>query len=195
MNKTTNQPTQRNWPIFLAMLVLLGVLLGYLWWSKTQPSTLSLQESDAASAFSAATGTAYTNLAGNEVALDAYLGQVVVVYSWASWCPQCMTELVAVNDLANTFSNDEVAVLAINRSDSATLAQRFLSETIGTETAVQLVLDSDDRFYTTLGGYTMPETVIFAPDGSIAARYRQNFRQPIVTAVVRDLLEATTVTE
>ncbi|MCA9366641.1 TlpA family protein disulfide reductase [Candidatus Kaiserbacteria bacterium] len=132
---------------------------------------IKLHDSRAGAALSSGETTSkYTDLTGAQLSLDAYLGHTLIVYSWASWCPQCSVDLKALE--AYSVAHDDVVILAINRAEPAVTARRYLNATIGTNTKIKLVLDPEDRFFTSLSGYAMPETIFFTPDGSEYSRIR-----------------------
>lgn len=106
----------------------------------------------------------YTDLEGNVVGLTSYIGEVLVVTSWATWCPSCVDSLKELSELSSMYG-DEVKILAVNRSDQPNIAKAFLKKyEISNE--VELVLDEDDRFFKKIDGYTMPETVIYDHEGN-----------------------------
>ncbi|MCB9813883.1 TlpA family protein disulfide reductase [Candidatus Nomurabacteria bacterium] len=118
----------------------------------------------------------FTDLEGNAVGLTSYVGEVIVVSSWASWCPSCVDSLKELSLLSGLYG-DEVKILAVNRSDQANIAKAFLKKYEISNT-VELVLDEDDRFFKKIDGYTMPETVIYDHKG------REVFHKHGVTSVV-----------
>lgn len=113
----------------------------------------------------------YTDLEGNSVALTDYLGMTLVVTSWASWCPECALSLPKFSDIGKQYEGKGVKVLAINRSEPANIAVKFL-ESIKAGEGVVLVLDPDDRFYTSIGGYNMPETIFYDKEGNLTHHQR-----------------------
>lgn len=174
--------------ITLLVLVLILLLVAMTaWWSIQHLQTKKLLQSDAGSALSDEGGTQYTDFSGNELSLDLYLGKILIVYSWASWCPQCKDDLKILEQFANESNDKEVAVLAINRGEHAATAERFLNTTIGTSPKLQLVLDPDDRFFHQLDGYAMPETIIFNPDGSEYRRIRTTLSIDELKAVLDNI--------
>lgn len=133
------------------------------------------------------TESTYTDLAGNPVDLTGYTGSIVVVNAWASWCPFCAQELADLAVVANEFSDQEVAILAINRTESKEQVERFMRTLPNTE-GVTFALDPTDHFYQSIDGFAMPETVIYGPNGNIVFRKRgvmtvDEMRQEINTAV------------
>ena len=133
----------------------------YAWSTIEDKRTAKLHDSDAFSVLETLEGQSpYTDLQGDEVSLINYFGNVLVVSSWASWCPDCSTHLPLLDELAVEYADKGVQVLAINRSEPATTAERFL-RTVNATSAVVLVLDPDDKFYKSVEVYAMPETIFY----------------------------------
>jgi len=102
---------------------------------------------------------------GTKVSLDDFDGKVRVVNSWATWCPFCVTELPHFVELQEEFDN-EIVVIAINRRESLTTARDFTDSLEISEDLIFL-LDSNDSFYQSIGGFSMPETLFINADGEI----------------------------
>lgn len=113
----------------------------------------------------------YTDLDGNAIDLRDYFGSIMIVNAWATWCPFCKSELADFEKLASTYADQEVIVLAINRSESKEVAKRFI-EKHGPFNHVTFILDQDDRFYDSVGGFSMPETIFYNPDGEVVLQKR-----------------------
>lgn len=112
----------------------------------------------------------YTDLNQNPVDIKEYAGRVLVINSWATWCPFCTQELKDFVALKNEFG-DQIHVLAINRSEEPTTARVFV-ERAGGEQGLVYLLDPDDVFYRSVGGFSMPETVFYDREGNIAVHKR-----------------------
>ena len=173
-----------HYGIVAGIICVLLVVLGYIIFTKLDNQRAAEQAAN--QAFQALGGTKqdtapYTDIAGNPVALNDYLGSVIVVNSWASWSPDSRTELPLLAEIANEF--EDVHIVAINRAEPATTAERFL-KTIGTYDQVQLVLDPTDRYYAVINGYAMPETVVYNADGDITFRKHG----PVTKAELEDAL-------
>jgi len=113
----------------------------------------------------------YTDLLGNPIALEQYLGRTLVVATWASWSPFSTGDLKMLSELRTEFSSDEVVFMAINRKETKEQAARFL-QTVPEVSGVVMVLDPRDAFYLTVGGYAMPEVVVYNSRGEVAQHYR-----------------------
>jgi thiol-disulfide isomerase/thioredoxin len=108
----------------------------------------------------------YTDLDGNPVTLTEYVGEALIVTSWASWCPSCEKNLSNLSKVIKEYEDKNVRVLAVNRAEPAKTAQLFL-KTIDATPNIILVLDPDDNFFKSINGYTVPETLFYDFKGSV----------------------------
>lgn len=154
-------------------VVFLLVLAVAVWWQQVYLSSHERSASPAAAALEGPGegADAYTNLAGEAITLDAYLGRVLVVLSWASWCPSCAEGLARVRDITATYPSDQVTYLAINRAEPKETAERYIN-VMQIATDEQIILDPTDRYYQAIDGYAMPELVVYTAAGDIHQRLR-----------------------
>ena len=97
-------------------------------------------------------------------------GKVVVLNSWASWCPPCEAEMPAFVSLADSADPEDVVVIGLNVSDELDAATAFMAEK-GIEFPV--VADPDGALLASIPGVppkSLPSTVILDREGRIAAR-------------------------
>lgn len=154
------------------MVAVVAAVSFYTWTIVQKNRAALIPESEALSVLKTTEGQLpYTDLEGNPVALTDFVGEVLVVNSWASWCPACAKDLPLLSSVAETFKNDDVQILAINRSEPGSTAELFL-RSINATPSIKLVLDPDDRFYESIGGYTMPETIFYDKAGKIVHHNR-----------------------
>lgn len=59
---------------------------------------------------------------GKGVSLKKYLGKVVLINFWASWCPPCLEEMPSLEVLQNQFKNSDFVLVSVNR-DSGNFAK------------------------------------------------------------------------
>lgn len=170
----------------IAIMVVVVAAASFYTWTIVQKNRTALTpESEALSVLKTSEGQLpFTDLEGNPVALTDFLGDVLVVSSWASWCPACAKDLPLLSTVAQTFENDGVRVLAINRSEPGNTAERFL-RSINATPGIKLVLDPDDRFYESIGGYTMPETIFYDRTGKIVHHNRGSMTQDEMNQYVK----------
>lgn len=107
---------------------------------------------------------------GNQVSVNDFPGKILVINSWAAWCPFCVDELPAFRDLQELFAND-IVVIAIDRQESLSTAQNY-TDSAGISDAYIFLLDPDDSFYRSIGGFSMPETLFVDTEGNIRVHKR-----------------------
>lgn len=107
---------------------------------------------------------------GKDVHLYEYRRQIIVAYTWASWCVYCGDELKRLADLKKTYG-DKIQILAVNRAEPRPTAKEFI-DSLGLGDDVTLLLDPTDSFFKSIGGYAMPETVFINEAGDIVYHQR-----------------------
>ena len=107
---------------------------------------------------------------GNMVVLSDFSGKIIVVNSWAVWCPFCKKELGDFARLQEEFKND-IVVIAIDRQESLKIAKEF-TDSEGITHDLILLLDPSDSFYRSIGGFSMPETIFVDREGNIIIHKR-----------------------
>ena len=101
--------------------------------------------------------TSFVDYAGDSYVLNQNDSKLIVVNSWASWCPFCKRELTDFIRATSKYSPKDVTVIAINRGESLDISKSF-SENLNANKLVFL-LDLGDKFYKEIGGFSMPETL------------------------------------
>ncbi|MBF0473050.1 MAG: TlpA family protein disulfide reductase [Nitrospirae bacterium] len=69
-------------------------------------------------------GFEIVDLNGNKIILNQYIGKVVLLHFWATWCPACASEIPALNALRDKFKDSDLVILAI-AEDSQKLVEPF----------------------------------------------------------------------
>lgn len=167
-------------------VITLGILVGVLLvgaavaWYFTASSDQFSKQTAAGTALQ--TGTTveespFRDLSGEPITLDQFEGRVLVVNSWASWCPFCRDELPRLAEIARSYADEDVTVLAINREESKEQAERFLNSIDADLSGITFVLDTEDVFYESIAGFTMPETVFYDRAGEIVVHKRGDLGQ------------------
>ncbi len=167
------------------ILVVLLVGAWYTWQAVKKQKALKAVDNPAGHVLQTSSDYApYTDLAGNQMSLEDHLGKVLVVNSWASWSPFSEVDLRYLSEFAEqTFA--EVQVIAINRAENPLTAERYLRRSDQTKN-ILLVLDPDDRYYRSIGGFAMPETIIYDEKGEV----RLHVRGELTRAEVKEQFEA-----
>jgi thiol-disulfide isomerase/thioredoxin len=69
-----------------------------------------------------------TNLEGTSVSLKDYLGSVVLVNMWATWCPPCKAEMPTLQAFYDEYKDRGFEIIAINDGDTIDLVKPFVQE-------------------------------------------------------------------
>ena len=104
-----------------------------------------------------------TLLSGEVVNTDDLRGSVVMINLWATWCGPCINEMPDIQKLRETYTDEQLVILAVNIGDDVASAQRFAAANpsytfaMGTEAAGKLSM---------LSAY-IPYTIIADPSGTV----------------------------
>lgn len=123
---------------------------------------------------------------GNEVKLSDYSGKPLVINLWAVWCPFCVKELSDFAVVQKEFT-DEVVMVAVNRGESLKKAKE-LSDELGITNELKFLLDLNDSFYRSIGGFAMPETLFVDVQGRVRFHKRGPMDKEEIRQRVRHLI-------
>lgn len=108
----------------------------------------------------------FTNQLGEEVTLADFKGKTVLLNLWATWCPPCIREMPALNELAKEFKDKNFIVLAIATGRQGREgADRFLKKRKLTD--LISYHDRNQNFLHLMDMDTLPVSFIIAPDGKM----------------------------
>lgn len=125
---------------------------------------------DAMSDFNTFAEASLVDYEGSEIPLERFRGRPLVINSWAVWCPFCREELPDFAELQKEFG-DKITVIAIDRQESLAKAKSYTDE-LGITDNMLFLLDPQDAFYKSIGGFSMPETIFVNSDGDIVVHKR-----------------------
>ena len=125
---------------------------------------------------------------GNTISVNDFPGKILVINSWAAWCPFCVEELPAFRDLQELFPND-IVVIAIDRQESLSTAKNY-TDNAGISDAYIFLLDPKDSFYRSIGGFSMPETLFVDTEGNIRVHKRGPMKLDEMVKKVESILNS-----
>ena len=102
------------------------------------------------------------------VSLSDLKSRVVVVNFWASWCLECRQEHEALAAAWARYRDRGVVLVGIPFQDTRSESLRYLAEVGGDWPQLD---DGGDRVALDYGVTGVPETVLIAPDGTVAFRW------------------------
>ena len=116
--------------------------------------------------------SAQTNL-GDSFTLSEQTGNVVLINFWATWCGPCVEEMPALQDLYEEYGDlDNVKIILINAGESSQTVHRFLSQNGYT---MPCIYDTDNAVNDQYGVTSIPYTVIFNKDGTVAETFEGSY--------------------
>jgi thiol-disulfide isomerase/thioredoxin len=103
---------------------------------------------------------------GDDVALNDYLGQVILLDFWATWCAPCRIEMPWFAEFFDKYEALGFVVLAFNVDDDVPAIRAF-AERYGMDFPVLVGVDRDDLMDAYGPPVDYPTGVLIARDGNI----------------------------
>lgn len=103
----------------------------------------------------------YVTLEGKPTSLVGHMGKPFALIAWASWCPSCGDQLHMLGHVA---SERSFPIIAVNRGETLGVANDFL-RSIQRPEGLEYVVDTKDIVFSTMGGFAMPELIIYNAGG------------------------------
>ena len=107
---------------------------------------------------------------GGEVqTLDAFLGKVVVLNFWATWCPPCVAEMPYLDELAGAHGGDHLVVvtMAMERAAESKILEFY--ERIGSHN-LGIYRDPDMALARSMRVFGLPTTLLIDHEGNVVAQ-------------------------
>jgi peroxiredoxin len=101
---------------------------------------------------------------GKEASLSQFRGKIVMVNFWESSCSGCASEMPDIQAVFDTWSRDDLEILAVNNGERAAFVQSFIDSKGLTFPAL---LDSDQAVSNIYQISTIPTTYFINADGII----------------------------
>lgn len=112
----------------------------------------------------------FTDFSGNTVDMLDFVGTPLVLNSWAVWCPFCRKELPDFAQVQRDLGSD-VKIVAIDRQEPLQTVKSYTDE-LDVTNDLLFLLDEEDSFYRSIGGFSMPETLFINREGDIVFHKR-----------------------
>jgi len=108
---------------------------------------------------------ALKTLDGQALSLADQKGKVVLIDTWATWCPPCRASLPHLDKLYQSVKDKGVNVYAVNVQEEADDVEAFVKKT---NLTVPVLLDKDGAVSQAYKASAIPETIIIGKDGKVA---------------------------
>jgi len=137
--------------------------------------------------------TEFQDQAGATTTLQAFVGKVLVVNFWATWCAPCVEELPTLDALQTQLGGDKFSVLAISQDrEGAKVVTPFLEK--NTWKALPVYLEPKGRFARDAKMRGLPTTLILDKQGREVGRLEgtTHWTDAAIVAKLKELIGETT---
>ena len=179
-----SMPLLRALPLTALALALGGA---GVWWFAAGSAKVAERAEEPAPLRDKAPAFLLEDMRGGKVSSVAFAGRVRVITVWASWCPLCAEELAELDALQRTWG-ERIAVIAINRAEPEVDARAFLEKVLGKGYTLRALMDPEDSFYKTIGGFAMPETLFLNAAGETVLHQRGPLAREEARTIVERIL-------
>jgi thiol-disulfide isomerase/thioredoxin len=129
------------------------------------------------------------DMEGRDVALASFRGRPIILNFWATWCGPCKAEIPALNEVADAYRAQRLAVLGISVDDKPELLREFSSVyKMNYPVLVGLGHEQFQEIYGAL--HQVPVTWLIRGDGTVFLKHDGPVTKEWLDAKVRSLVGA-----
>ncbi|OGQ48073.1 MAG: hypothetical protein A3I09_01855 [Deltaproteobacteria bacterium RIFCSPLOWO2_02_FULL_47_10] len=107
------------------------------------------------------------DLNDNLIQLSSFKGSPVLVHFWATWCPQCVYEIPALDDFATKYPDIKVLTVSEDEGGQDAVSAFFRDD----KPSFTILLDGDGKVADKYKNYKVPETYLLDTDGKFVYRF------------------------
>lgn len=174
--------------LYTVIVLVAAVLVGMLFFGPSDHRNMQSNPatSESKNNLEQFSGFSLKDYSGKTVESSQFRGKPLVINSWAAWCPFCKAELPAFADIQDQLKN-QVVIVAVDRGESLDVAKQY-SDAQGTTGQLVFLLDPDDSFYKSIGGFSMPETIFVDKNGNVQYHKRGPMEKQEILQRVQSLI-------
>lgn len=124
---------------------------------------------------------------GETVTLSEYIGDVVVVNFWATWCPPCRGEMPEFDEMNKVFTKEgDVHIIAVNMTDGRRDSKKKVDNFIAKYNySLKVLYDEKSSVAQAYGVQYLPTTYVIGKDGKITGKIIGGTNKQTVMGIVR----------
>jgi len=124
-------------------------------------------------------------LGGDESSLSDYMGKVVIVNFWGTYCPPCVREMPLIQSYYEQYKEKGVVVLAVNENDPLVSIKAFIRQY---KLTFPILLDKD-TVRKQYGVTEYPTTFILDTKGKIAYKQVGEINESFIRGALTKLVK------
>ena len=126
------------------------------------------------------------DLDGNEVSLKDFLGEVILVNNWATWCPPCREEMPEFKAYYDKYKDQGFQVIAIEAGEPEAEVRNFV-EQAGLDFVI--LLDPENKSLITFQHNSLPNSFVIDRKGNLRLAWLGAINGPTLEKYVTPLLK------
>ena len=130
------------------------------------------------------------NLADQDISSDQLKGKVVVLDFWATWCVPCASAIPVLQEVTDSFADQDVVFVAVNVGEAPAKIKGFLAEQ---DWKPNVLVDQDTKISAAFGAEAIPLTMVIGKSGVVESVHVGFPGPEALTKRLTDELEVLTV--
>lgn len=126
------------------------------------------------------------DLSSNNKSLDDYLGLVILVNNWATWCPPCKAEMPTLQKYFQAHNNQGFIVIAIESGESVDEVTDFVQQNSLT---FPVWIDIDGLALEKFNNWDLPSSYLIDRDGRVRLTWTGPISMEMLEKYVTPFLE------
>lgn len=186
--KKYRRKQQRQFPVVpvVAGLFLIGFAVLALTPPKAESSTASQNSVVPMEVKYAAPKLSLQNIKGETESLADYLGSVLLVNNWATWCPPCKAEMPTLVEYHNVHKADGFSIIAVDAGETADVVSGF-ANSYGMNFPIWL--DPDGEALKAFRNGTLPNSYVIDRNGTVRYAWTGEVSMVMLEEYVTPLIE------
>jgi len=127
-----------------------------------------------------------SRLDGGVESLDDYIGQVVLVNNWATWCPPCKAEMPDLQAYYSAHSDEGFTIVAISAADAESDVRSFAREY---QLSFPIWLDPQNKALDVFRNQSLPNSYVIDREGVVRLAWTGGITRETLEKHVTPLLE------